>query len=120
MDGGEDGGHVVGRGPAVLQDVQADPPVSVHVRVEHFAHKPAIKYTTFLRFTLRWYRAYNMSLKVTYFIECFAVYFGRVPDFALICADPDQGFWLNGDKKSHDFICNLSGFKSHNEKVLTM
>ena len=40
LDGGEDGGDVVGGGPAVLQDVQADPPVSVHVRVEHLADKP--------------------------------------------------------------------------------
>ena len=40
LDGGEDGGDVVGGGPAVLEDVQADPAVSVHVRVEHLAHKP--------------------------------------------------------------------------------
>ena len=36
---GEDGGHVVCGGPASRQNVQADRPVSIHVRVEHLAHK---------------------------------------------------------------------------------
>ena len=40
LNGGEDGRHVVGGGPAVLEDVQADPAVRVHVRVEHFTYEP--------------------------------------------------------------------------------
>ena len=35
LDAGEDGRHVVGRGPAVLEDVQTDSAVSVDVGVEH-------------------------------------------------------------------------------------
>lgn len=41
LDRGEDGGHVVCRGPAVLKDVQTDAPISVDIRVKHFTHKPA-------------------------------------------------------------------------------
>ena len=40
LDRGEDGRHVVCGGPAVLEDVQTNAPVSVHIRVEHFTHKP--------------------------------------------------------------------------------
>ena len=40
LDRGQDGGHVVCGGPAVLEDVQAYAPVSVYIRVEHFTHKP--------------------------------------------------------------------------------
>ena len=40
---GEDGGHVVCGRPAVLQNVQADPAVRVHVRVEHFTYEPKYK-----------------------------------------------------------------------------
>ena len=35
LDAGEDGGHIIGGTPAVLQDVQADPAVCVDVGVEH-------------------------------------------------------------------------------------
>ena len=35
LDAGEDGGHVVGGAPPVLQDVEADAAVSVDVGVEH-------------------------------------------------------------------------------------
>lgn len=33
-------GHIVGWTPSVLQDVEADAPVSVHVGMEHFRHEP--------------------------------------------------------------------------------
>ena len=39
LDGRQDGGHVVGWRPPVLQDVQTNSTVRVHVRVKHFTDK---------------------------------------------------------------------------------
>lgn len=39
LDGGEDGCNIIRWAPSGLEDVEADAAVSVHVRVEHAAHK---------------------------------------------------------------------------------
>ena len=61
LDRGKDGRHVVCGGPAVLEDVQTNAPVSVHIRVEHFTHKPEkenvrnkVKTQTQVNHTLLW------------------------------------------------------------------